>query len=571
MYTRREPRRLVALLLVCFLLMTTALTGCSSGVLSEPITPGRDDISSKGMVASAHPKASAIGVEILEKGGNAVDAAVAVGFALGVLEPNASGIGGGGFMLIRDGQTGDLAFVDFREVLPEEASLDKYSLDEEGKVLNMEHQIGPKSIAIPGEVAGLLHALEAYGTLDRQTVMAPSIQVAKEGFEVSSTLAGIAQGKFDLLSGNPATAEVFTTEGLPLMEGDLLVQADLSQTLEQIADQGASVFYRGEIAKKIVEAVNGQGGYLTLADFENYQVKMREPVRGDYRGYEIVSAPPSSSGGTHVIEMLNIMENFDLASMEPTDAKTIHLWAETMKRVYNDRNLHMGDTDFVDVPLGGLQSKDYAKTLADSIDLEKASAGFESFDPWQYESGSTTHYSIIDDQGTMVSVTKTINHFFGSGIVVPGTGILMNDEIADFSFDPSSPNFIEPGKRPLSSMSPTLILKEGKAYGAIGTPGGKRIIATVPWVISQIIDHGMDLQTAIESPRIAQYERGALKLEGGIAGETVETLKSMGHEVTVRKENDLYFGGVQGVVYLENGDLHGGADPRRDGSAIGVH
>lgn len=529
----------------------------------------RDSITSNGMVASAHPLASKVGVEVLEKGGNAVDAAVAVGFALGVLEPNASGIGGGGFMMVRSAETGETTFIDFREMLPADASIEKYSIDENGKVLYMENVIGPKSAAVPGEVAGLLYALENYGSLDRVDIMAPAIQFAQEGFVVSETLSGIAQGKFDLILGNDAASKVFTTDGLPLMAGDQLVQADLAKTLKKISSEGADGFYKGEIAGQIINEVQSLGGYMTLEDLENYSVKLRTPVKGTYRDYEIISAPPSSSGGTHVIELLNIMENFDVASWQPESAQSIHMWAEAMKLVYDDRNTFMGDTDFISVPLEGLQSKDYAKERAGLIDPEQASEDLEGTDPWKYESGSTTHYSIIDKAGNMVAVTKTINHFFGSGIVVPGTGILLNDEIADFSFDPESPNFIEGGKRPLSSMSPTLIMKDNKSYATIGTPGGKRIISTMAWVISRMIDYDMTVQEAIVAPRISQYEEGALKLEGSITQEVANQLVEMGHEVVLKKENDLYFGGVQGVVILENGTLHGGADPRRDGLAVG--
>jgi len=529
----------------------------------------RDCISDNGVVASAHPKASEIGVEILKNGGNAVDAAVAVGFALGVLEPNASGIGGGGFMMYRSAETGEVKFIDFREVMPRKASLDQYTLDEDGKVMNRENSIGPKSIAIPGEVAGLLYALETYGTLDRLSVMQPAIEVAKNGFTVSETLSGVAQGKFDLILNNEEMAEVFTTDGLPLMEGDQIVQLDLAETLGLISDQGADVFYKGPLAKKMVEEVNKLGGYLTLDDFENYKVEIRKPVQGNYRGFDIISAPPSSSGGTHVIELLNIMENFDVASWAPESVQSIHVWAEAMKLVYDDRNMYMGDTDFVTVPLEGLQSKTYAKSRSEQIDMNIANSDFESIDPWQYESGSTTHYSIIDKEGNMVSVTKTINHFFGSGIIVPGTGIIMNDEIADFSFNPESPNFIEAGKRPLSSMSPSLLMKDGKPYASIGTPGGKRIISTLAWVISRMIDYDMDIQEAINAPRISQYEKGSLKLEGIIPVDVADELETMGHKIIMKKENDLYFGGVHGIVILEEGKLHGGADSRRDGQALG--
>ncbi|MBI9010856.1 MAG: gamma-glutamyltransferase [Clostridiales bacterium] len=535
------------------------LSGCSS----YEAVHEREAYGKNGMVSSGSAEASEIGLRILENGGNAIDAAVAVGFAIGVLEPNASGIGGGGFMLIRTAK-GETAFIDFREITPLLGDLSQYTILD-GEVQSMENQIGPKSIGVPGEVMGLLTALEDYGTMSRKDVLTPAISLATDGIMVSETLASIAQGKFDLIMSDPSMMSIFTSDGLPLMAGDFIKNIELGETLNLISENGIEGFYNSDFTTTLVEGLQDRGSYIQLEDFNTYNVLKSEPVTGSYRGVDIISAPPSSSGGTHVIEILNILENYNLNEMDPYSAKTLHLWSEAYKIAYRDRMLYMADPAFVDVPIEGLTSKAYAKDMAAQI--TDAVTEFNVLDPWPYESGSTTHYSIIDKEGNMVSVTKTINHFFGSGVMV--NGILFNDEIADLSFDPESPNFIEPGKRPLSSMSPTLLLKDGKAFASLGTPGGKRIISTIPWIISQLVDYDKNIQEAIDASRIAQYESGPLYIEGELDESIQVELIQMGHDLYFRKENDLFFGGAQGILILEDGYLHGGADLRRDGYAKG--
>lgn len=546
-------KRLSIIALIFFLI----ITGCAPEALHE-----REAYGKNGMVATANEIASEIGVEILENGGNAVDAAVAVGFALGVLEPNASGIGGGGFMMIRlaDGET---VFVDFRETTPELGMPDAYTI-EDGKVKNMENEIGPKSIGVPGEVMGLLTALGSYGTMSREDVMKPAISYAENGFAVTETLASVAQSKFDLIMNDMSLYEIYTNEGLPLMVGDTIVNKPLAETLTMISNEGVEGFYNSSFTEGMVTELQSRGSYIQTSDFNNYSVLMREPVVGNYRGVEVISAPPSSSGGTHIIEILNVLENFDLKELSTSE--TMHLWSEIYKIAYRDRLTYMADPAFVDVPLSGLTSKAYASEMAKQISFESVS-DYDLVDPWQYESSSTTHFSVIDKEGNMVSCTKTINHFFGSGIMVKG--VLFNDEIADLSFDPNSPNVIEPFKRPLSSMSPTMLLKDGKPLATLGTPGGKRIISTVPYIISQIIDYDKNIQEAIDTMRIAQYETGPLYIEGEVDQKVVDELIAMGHEIEERKENDLFFGGAQGIMILDNGYYHGGADLRRDGYAKG--
>lgn len=534
----------------------------------------RDAVAANGMVASAHPEASRIGVEILEAGGNAVDAAVAVGFALGVVEPNASGIGGGGLMLLWLADREQVVFIDFREKAPTGAVPDLFELDEDGKVKPDARgfdpaQIGGRSVAVPGEVAGLLLAHEEFGSMSRAAVMQPAIERAEQGVVVSEVLAGMIAEHYDTLLAYPASAAIYLSDDFPKMPGDLVRNTELAGTLRRVAEAGRDGFYTGPVAESIVAAVQADGGSVTLADLAGYLPSYRAPVNGNYRGYDIVSAAPPSSGGTHVIELLNIMEHADLAAMDPYSVDTLHLWAEAMKLVYADRAEFMGDSDYVDVPLQGLSSDTYARGRFGEIDPERAAERGKPGTPRSPGSGSTTHYSVIDSKGNMVACTKTINHFFGSGITAPGTGVLLNDQMDDFDKRPGQANSITAGKKPLSSMSPTLLLKDGKPVATLGSPGGLRIISTMAMLISNLVDHGMDIQAAIEAPRINQYEDGPLKVEARIPEDIRAGLSARGHEIEVKKDFDLYFGGAQGVVIRPDAKLHGGADPRRDGQAEG--
>lgn len=567
--------------LVASLVLTVGLVGCGKNTTPTADTTkkqeqkeekpkidlNRDAKGKNGVVAAAKPEASQAGIDIMKKGGNAIDAAVATAFALGVVEPNASGIGGGGFMLVRFAKTGEEVFVDFRETAPGKAKPDMYKLDAKGKVINNESVIGGKSVAVPGEVAGLLTALEKYGTMKREDVMKPAIDLAEKGYKVTSNFSGIIKDEFDNINKFEATKKIYTKNGLPFEEGDTIKNPDYANTLRLIAKGGKDAFYKGELAKEIADAVQKAGGILTAEDLAKYQAKMRKPVKGTYRGYEIVSAPPASSGGTHVVELLNMLENYDVKAMGVNTTESLHLWSEVSKIMFADRGKYMADTDFIKVPLSGLASKEYAKEQIKTIDKNKSAEKVQPGNPNKYESGSTTHFSVMDKEGNMVSVTKTINHFFGSCVTVPGRGMLLNDEMDDFEFKPGLSNSIAPGKRPLSSMTPTLILKDGKPVMTIGSPGATRIITTVAQVISNVIDHGMDIQTAINTPRM--YDKsGELNLEGGIDQKVIDELKAKGHKIKTTKEYDLFFGGVQGVMMEDSGELHGGADPRRDGQAV---
>lgn len=531
---------------------------------------GRGAQGYNGVVAAAKPEASQVGIDILKAGGNAVDAAVATGFALGTLEPNANGIGGGGFMIIKMADMKEAVVIDFREMAPGKSTPTMY-LGADGKVVPKSTYEGGLSVGVPGEVHGLLYALENFGSgkLSRAQIIQPAIDWAEKGVPVTVNLAGIIKDNFDKLVKYEEGAKIYLDDGLPYEIGDVIINKDLAKTLRLIQAKGTDAIYKGEIAEKIAAEVQKRGGILTVEDLANYQIRIRKPVVGSYRGYTIVSCPPASSGGTHLIQMLNMMENFNPAKSGEGTAATAHLWAEIFKLSFADRSKYMADTDFVKVPLAGLTSKAYAKELIAKIDPAKPMASATAGDPSKYESGSTTHFSVMDKAGNMVAVTKTINYFFGSGVVVPGTAIIMNDEMDDFVPTPGSANSVQPGKRPLSSMSPTLVIDpHGHSFMTIGSPGATRIFPTVAQVISNVIDHKMPIQQAIMAPRLFQMASGALNMEGRYSINSYDALKKMGHTITVRGDYDAYFGGVHAVMYDdETGILYGGADPRRDGQA----
>ena len=549
---------LLILLLLSAPLGTSALGG------EDVVLGGRDATGRNGVIATGRAECTEIGLDILKQGGNAVDAAVAVGFALGVCEQQSSGIGGGGFMTVRLAN-GDVFFIDFRDRSAAAASLDMWEIDETGAVRNEENKIGGKAVAVPGDVKGLLYALDTWGTLSRGAVMAPAIEMAEDGFTVSHITSRDSKDAYRAIIRYDSTMAIYLDEdGMPYEAGDVITNPDLARTLFLIADQGEEVFYRGEIAEKIVAAVQADGGCLTLEDFADYDIHVTEPVHGTYRGYDIYSSNLPSSGGTIIIEMLNILENFDVGSLDPESPAYFHLLSEVMKLCYADRAKYMGDPEYVDVPVTGLTDKAYARALADVIDLNRSQT-YGAGDPWPFESDSTTSYSILDAAGNMVVVTKTVDATFASALVAEGTGILLNDTLYDFSTDPDSPNVVAGNKRPLSSMSPTLVVKDGQPVLALGAPGATRIISGVMQVITKVIDHGMDVQDAIDAVRMHD-DFGTLILERRVGEDVIDALRSMGHEVNA-SEVWFTFPCVQAVARLDDGTLRGAADPRRDGKA----
>ncbi|GAB1457346.1 gamma-glutamyltransferase [Spirochaetota bacterium] len=532
---------------------------------------GREAQGVKGVVAAAKPEASQVGIDILKRGGNAVDAAVATAFALGVLEPNASGLGGGGFMIIKLAKMPEAVVIDFRETAPAAATPDMFKYGADGKVIGNASVVGGLASGVPGEVAGLLYALENYGKFKRDRVIAPSIELAEKGIPVTVNLEGIIKAELAKINTFEATSKIYTKDGLPYETGESIKNPDLAATLRLISMGGADAYYKGPLAEKIAKAVRDAGGILTAQDLADYRIQVRKPVTGTYRGYSIISTPPASSGGTHVIQILNILENMDMAQMGPGTTSGAHAWVEAMRLAFADRGKYMSDSDFVTVPLAGLTNKDYAKQLYNKIDMKKAMGTASPDDPSRYESGSTTSFSVMDREGNLVTITKSINYFFGSGVTVPGTGIIMNNHMDDFALKPGHIQSIEPGKRPLSSMTPTLVLDpSGKPFMTLGSPGATRIIAAVAQVISNVIDHGMPIQEAIFAPRLFAMASGQVQVEGRTSINTLNGLKDLGHDVNVRADWDAYFGGVHAVLFDRAGKmLYGGADPRRDGQAAG--
>lgn len=535
------------------------------------IRTGRTGSGKTGVVSAGRAEASRIGRDILAQGGNAIDAAVAVAFAMGVCEPNSNGIGGGGFMMIRDGKTGKCVFLDFRENAPAAANPAMYTPKEPGSNVdvNLANIYGGKSVAVPGEVAGLLYALEHYGTMTLKQVISPAAELAREGFVVTPLLHDDMEAHAPQLKQYGDGWKIYLQDGKPYPVGSFLRNPDLADTLDKIAEGGKDAFYKGEIADKIIAQVQKDGGVLTHADLENFTVRVLEPVRGTYRGYELISSPPPSSGGTHVIQILNVLENFDVSALEVNSVEYLHLFSEVFKLCYADRAAYMGDPNFVQVPMEGLLSKAYAKELAAQVDLSRAQPPAPG-DPRKHESMSTTHFSIADKDGNLVAVTRTINHFFGSSAMPEGTGFLLNDEMEDFTLDPSSKNAVAGGKVPLSCMSPTFILKDGKPFAVLGSPGGIRIISSVVQVISKMIDHGMTLEEAVSSPRIGDDQTDKIIYESRIAPEVIEKLKEMGHPVFAYDDWNRIMGSVNGCVILPDGTIEGAADPRRDGLAMGL-
>ena len=529
------------------------------------------EIGTGGMVVSQRKVASEVGAKILREGGNAVDAAVATALALAVVLPRAGNLGGGGFMLIYSEELKKTVAIDYREMAPLQASRDMF-LDSNGNYDRKKAQFSLLSAGVPGTVAGLHYALKKYGTLSWEVVIDPAITLAEDGFVVPHDLSSVLSNYRNRLTANAATARTYYKRNkVPYGAGEIIKLPDLAWSLKELKKQGPAAFYKGKIAEKIVAEMERNGGLITSEDLANYKVKERVPVKGIYKGYEIVSMPPSSSGGVHLIQMLNMLEPFSLKEMGFGSAQSIHLMSEVMKRAYADRSRYLGDTDFVSVPLIGLTNKEYAKALLKEISLTEvtSSEDISNGNPLPYESPDTTHFSVMDAKGNVVSNTYTLNFSYGSGIVIPGTGILMNNEMDDFSSKKGVPNAyglvgfeaneIKAQKRPLSSMTPTIVFKNQKPYLVLGSPGGSRIITTVLQVVINVLEHDMNIKQAVISPRIHhQWLPDVLLMEEGFSSDTIDLLKEKGH--TIRPSRTM--GSVQAIISKDN-YLYGAADPRR--------
>lgn len=559
-----------------FIIVTTAFCLITFAAIAESPDPVR---SKNAMVVSASKLASKVGLEILKRGGNAVDAAVAVGFALAVTYPVAGNLGGGGFMVIRlnDGTT---TTIDYREKAPLAAHQDMF-LNEKGEFVLKLSSEGATSSGVPGSVAGLIYALEKFGTLQLEQVIQPAINLAQDGFPLDYRTEASFKSTMSEFKKYPSSLKVFSKNGIPYEEGEIFKQPDLAETLLRIKENGKAGFYTGKTAELLVKQIQLLGGLITSEDLKEYTPVERAPVKGNYNGYEIISMGPPSSGGIALIQMLNVLENFNFAKDEWGSSRYLHALVEIMKFVYADRSVHLGDEDFYPVPKDRLLSKEYAKEIFGKIDFNKAIPSSE-INPltkgYFPESTETTHYSIYDAYGNAVSTTTTINSGYGNKIVVDGAGFLMNNEMDDFSSKPNAPNqfgllgseanAIQPEKRMLSSMTPTIILKDDKPYMIIGSPGGSTIMTVVLQVILNVLDFNMDIQKAIDQPRIHhQWLPDEIRYEEfGLTIEVIDNLKKLGHKLG--KPTSL--GRAEGIVIDHlNKIIYGATDPRGFGAAAG--
>ncbi len=538
--------------------------------------------SEQGMVASRSHWASRVGADILAAGGNAVDAAVAVGFALAVTYPSAGNLGGGGFMVIHMAD-GTVIANDHRERAPLAASKDMY-LDDDGNVVAGLSTASHLAVGVPGTVDGLLSVLQKYGTMSRAEVIDPAIRLAAKGIRLDRDLAGQFQRRIEDFSRYPASMAIFSNGGKPWRAGDLFKQPDLAATLQRIKRHGREGFYAGTTADLLVAEMRGNGGLITHEDLAQYRSVWREPIRGTYRGHEVVSMPPPSSGGVLLVQMLNMLETQDLRASGFGSAATVHAMIEAERRAYADRAEYLGDPDFFPVPVQALTSKAYARARYADFDPHKASLSADiGAGRLPAESPDTTHASVMDAAGNAVAYTTTLNLSYGAKMVAAGTGFLLNNEMDDFSAKEDTPNFygllgrranaIEPGKRMLSSMTPTIVLKEGKPLLVTGSPGGSTIITTTLQVVVNVIDHGMDVADAVASPRFHhQWQPTRILLENrGLSPDTLQLLRAMGHTELVPVPDFLGrgIGDANSVMRTKQG-IVGTADPRNAGAAIGV-
>ena len=553
------------------------------------VAQNSDLVSGKnGMVATAHPLATRVALEILQKNGNAIDAAIAAAFAIGVVEPDGSGIGGGGGMVIYLKEKKQSYYINY---YPEAPS----NLPENFNSKNDRHT--GRSICVPGTVAGLLSAHKKFGSLPLTEVLKPAISLAKEGFAIDATLGGLILDNSDILSQDSATASVYLNDGFPKMQGDLIIQNELANTLTEIAIKGRDGFYKGHIAEAIVTGINARGGNMSLKDFEDYEAEISEPLSGSYREYKVLSAKAPQSG-VSVIEGMNILENINLTELGHyvDNTKTLYLITETFREIYTDRFNFLGDPDFVDVPVEGLTSKEFAKEryneinqygsgnklyekteMASPLDYEKGRNEIKKIgkkklekinESIEYE-GNTTHLSVIDKYGNAVSLTQTLGTFFGSAQTI--SGVLLNCSIANFSTATENPNKMEKNKQPRTTIAPTIILKDDNPYLIIGTPGGIRIISTIIQVIVNVLDFDMNVDEANRAPRFfSQDWDGYLHVESGISQNVISELEKIGYKVRIHEGTDLFFGGIQMIIVdPETGIYYGSADIRRGGQALG--
>jgi gamma-glutamyltranspeptidase/glutathione hydrolase len=572
-----ERRRIFAgILLLVALCVPAAAQEQHRGVYTPPAADAiHAVVAEHGMVVAQEKTAAQIGADVLRRGGNAIDAAVATGFAMAVSYPRAGNIGGGGFMIIHSRERGEDVAIDYRETAPA-ATTPRIFLGPDGKPDSAKSRDSALGTGVPGTVAGLALALEKYGSgrFTLADLLQPAIELARDGLVVTDDSADTLPDWHRRLARWPASAKIFSrADGTSLREGDRLVQTDLAATLSAIAEQGPRGFYQGPVAEKLVKAIGEAGGIITTDDLRSYQAVIRAPVRGSYRGYDIVSMPQPSSGGVVLLEMLNILEGFPMGEMKQGSAPALHVMIEAMKRAYADRARYLGDPAFVNAPVATLISKDYAAKQGAGIDLDHATPWTDALSATPpHEGNNTTHFSVVDSQGNAVSNTYTLNFSYGLGLVADGTGVLLNNELDDFTAAPGASNAYGlvgfeanlpgPGKRPLSSMSPTIVLKDDKPVLVTGSPGGSRIISAVLQVTVNVLDYGMDVAAAVAAPRLHhQWLPDEVRVEHGFSEETLAALRAKGHRVI----EPLGQTSANSIAVTDNG-LLGAPDPRTRGA-----
>jgi gamma-glutamyltranspeptidase/glutathione hydrolase len=574
-FTAERRRLLVAVALLVAFRLPAAAQQERHEYIPFPADAVHGVVAEHGMVVAQEKIGAQIGADILRQGGNAVDAAVATGFALAVTYPRAGNIGGGGFMVIHSAERHEDVAIDYRETAPAATTRDIF-LGADGKPDIAKSRDSALSIGVPGTVAGLALALEKYGSgqFTLADLLKPAIELARGGFVIADDMADTLPGIRQRLARWPASARIFSrADGTSLREGDTLVQADLAATLSAISAQGPRGFYEGPVAEKLAAGVRDAGGIMTADDLKSYQPVIRAPVRGNYRGFDIISMPPPSSGGVVLLEALNILEGFAISDMKRGSAPSLHVMIEAMKRAYADRARYLGDPDFVTAPVATLMSKEYAAKQRASIDLDRATPWTDALSATPPREGSnTTHFSVVDSRGNAVSNTYTLNFPYGVGLVAEGTGVLLNNELDDFTAAPGASNAFGlvgfeanlpgPGKRPLSSMSPTIVLKDGKAVLVTGSPGGSRIISTVLQVIVNVLDYHMDVAAAVAAPRLHhQWLPDVVRVERGFADDALAELRAKGHQVV----DQLGQTSANSIAVTPNG-LIGAPDPRTRGA-----
>jgi gamma-glutamyltranspeptidase/glutathione hydrolase len=568
-------RRVAATILFAFACGATAFAQERRVYAPPDLSTVRAITAEHGLVVAQERLAAQVGADILRQGGNAVDAAVATGFALAVTYPRAGNIGGGGFMVIHSAGRNEDAAIDYRETGPAAITRDIF-LGPDGKPDSDKSRNSALGIGVPGTVAGLALALAKYGSgrFTLAQILTPAIELARDGFVVADDMADTLSDMYRRMGRWPNSAKAFSrSDGTPLQEGDRLIQSDLAATLSAIAEQGPRGFYEGPVAERLAKAVHDGGGIMTVDDLKAYQAVIRNPVRGNYRGYDVVSMPLPSSGGTVLLETLNILEGFPMTDMKQGSAPSLHVMIEAMKRAYADRARYLGDPAFVNAPVNVLITKDYAARQRATIDLARATPAADVLAVSPREGSNTTHYSVVDSSGNAVSNTYTLNFPYGVGLVAEGTGVLLNNELDDFTAAPGASNAFGlvgfeanlpgPGKRPLSSMSPTIVLKDGKPVLVTGSPGGSRIISAVLQVVVDVFDYNMDVAAAVAAPRVHhQWMPDEVRVERGFSDEVLAELKAKGHKVI----EPLGQTSVNSIAVTPNG-LLGAPDPRTRGAA----